>query len=526
MEASAARRPSHPGPRVPARLLRLASDERLVDYVRHGSEPAFEAVFDRHHRAILAFCRHMLGSPEEAEDAVQHVFMAAFRSLVGSDRAIQLRPWLFTIARNRCLSVLRARREKPVEDLDELPTENLSAEVQRRQDLRDLVRDVAQLPEEQRAALVLAEVGGVSHDEIAQVMGVQRDKVKALVFQARSSLIASRSARDTPCDEIRAQLAELRGGALRRNTLRRHLSSCAGCREFRTALQDQRKMLAIALPVVPTIALKQGVMAGALGSSAAAAGGTAATGGAAGAVAGGSLLSGGGAAVTAKVLAVAAIAGGGALGVKEVVPHEPAATRSLPSGASGGADHASPRGKAASRGGTSAPDALGSKRQRAGERPAAERHEAAGRRRSEERSKGRRGIEQRSERAAERAAGPKPEHTAPAKSGPSERALERRDARAPEGGSKAPEHVATPGSKIPVKPEKAPNVQAQTAPKPEHAPKAEQAPKLEQTTSEGAAPAPMATTESADDGAPAATPTPVPAASGKGAARAGTRAQH
>src|SRR5215212_2139859 len=192
MEASAARRSAHRAPRVPARLLRLASDDRLVEYVRGGSEPAFEAVFDRHHRGILAFCRHMLGSAEEAEDAVQHTFMAAYRSLLASRRPIQLRPWLYTIARNRCLSVLRARRERPVDDLDELQTDNLSAEVQRRQDLRDLLRDVGELPDDQRAALVLAEVGGIRHEEIAQVLGVQREKVKALVFQARSSLIASR----------------------------------------------------------------------------------------------------------------------------------------------------------------------------------------------------------------------------------------------------------------------------------------------------------------------------------------------
>ena len=70
MEASAARRPTRPGPRVPARLLRLASDDRLVELVRAGSEPAFETVYDRHHRGILAFCRHMVGTAEEAEDAV------------------------------------------------------------------------------------------------------------------------------------------------------------------------------------------------------------------------------------------------------------------------------------------------------------------------------------------------------------------------------------------------------------------------------------------------------------------------
>jgi RNA polymerase sigma factor (sigma-70 family) len=450
MEASAARRPTHPGPRVPARLLRLASDDRLVEYIRNGSEAAFEAVFDRHHRGILAFCRHMLGSAEEAEDAVQHTFMAAYRSLIGSSRPIQLRPWLYTIARNRCLSVLRARREKPVEDLDELPTENLSAEVQRRQDLRDLLRDVGELPEEQRAALVLAEVGGVSHDEIAQVLGVQREQVKALVFQARSSLIASRDARDTSCEEIRLQLAELRGGALRRNTLRRHLKACPGCREFRAALQGQRKMLALALPVVPTLALKQGVMAGALGSSAAAAGGAAAG----GAAAGGSLLAGSGTTLAAKVLAVAALAGGGAIGVKAVAPGEPASSKTA--GQRVGADREGSGGKHDGRG-TTTPAAVGSAEQSDGK-------PGARRRLSEQRSKGRRGAERRSRRAAERAAGPmlgaQPDN---------ERGLERRESRG-QGESRRSERVAKAEPKVEKLAKPAPTPRAEKTPEAAPAP--------------------------------------------------------
>src|SRR3954469_24538283 len=117
------------GPRVPARLLRVVSDERLVERVRGGSEAAFEAVFDRHPRGILAVCPHMLGSVEEAEDAVQHTFMAAFRELVGSDKPIQLKPWLYTIARNRCLTVLRTRGRQATGELTEPPTEHLAAAV-------------------------------------------------------------------------------------------------------------------------------------------------------------------------------------------------------------------------------------------------------------------------------------------------------------------------------------------------------------------------------------------------------------
>ena len=90
---------------------------------------------------------------------------AAYRELVASDKRIHLRPWLYTIARNRCRTVLRARRERPLEDAEEPATEHLAAVVQRRQDLRDLLRDLHELPEHQRAALVLAEAGDVSWAE-------------------------------------------------------------------------------------------------------------------------------------------------------------------------------------------------------------------------------------------------------------------------------------------------------------------------------------------------------------------------
>src|SRR5688500_16643072 len=152
------------------RLLALAGDERLVQQISRGNELAFEVAFERHGAGILAFCRHMLGSREEAEDAVQHTFAAAFRDLArDSDRKIALRPWLYTIARNRCLSLLRARREQAAE-LEELPTEGLSDEVERRAELRELLADVRDLPEDQRAALLLAEASGMSHAEVAQVL--------------------------------------------------------------------------------------------------------------------------------------------------------------------------------------------------------------------------------------------------------------------------------------------------------------------------------------------------------------------
>jgi RNA polymerase sigma factor (sigma-70 family) len=293
--------------RRPARLLRLASDERLVALIRGGDEGAFEALYDRHHPAILGFCRHMLGTREEAEDAVQHTFLSAFRDLVRSDKPIELRPWLFAIARNRCLSLLRARRPHVEIGATEPATDGLTATVERREELRELLGDLAHLPVDQRAALLLAELGALDHDGIATVLGCPREKVKALVFQARTSLAASREARATPCEQIRIELATASGAALRRGPLRRHLRICAGCNAFKAEVATQRKLLALALPVVPSVALKASVLSGGIGGATASGGG---------AVGGGLLgtVASTGAGKAAVSLAVAgAVASGGAL---------------------------------------------------------------------------------------------------------------------------------------------------------------------------------------------------------------------
>src|SRR3954470_15118026 len=92
-------------------LLRVG-DERLVARVRAGDDDAFEAIYDRYYRGLLAFCRHMLGSRDEAEDALQQSFASAYSAMRGGNGVIELRPWLYTIARNRCLSALRAQRDE------------------------------------------------------------------------------------------------------------------------------------------------------------------------------------------------------------------------------------------------------------------------------------------------------------------------------------------------------------------------------------------------------------------------------
>jgi RNA polymerase sigma factor (sigma-70 family) len=312
-------------PERPSRVRVPATDERLVKRIRSGSEAAFATLYERYQRRLLSFCRHMLGSQAEAEDAVQQCFVNAYRDILRGEKELRVRPWLYRIARNQCLSVLRARRFDTELDADQISLRGLSEEVAERADLRDLLRDLGRLPDDQREALVLAELNDNSHAEVAEILGCDREKVKSLVFQARASLIKSREARALPCAEVQRQLSVLRGGSLRRTQLRRHLAECPACRIFHEDVKRQRVALAFALPVVPSASLKFGA-AGALAAAKASAG-AAATGAASSGVAAGSAatlaakLGVSGTAIKGIAAAVAVTAAvGGAAGV-EVAKH-------------------------------------------------------------------------------------------------------------------------------------------------------------------------------------------------------------
>ena len=244
-----------------ARRFEKLDDSRLAARVHKGDAAAFEVLYDRHHRALLSFCRHMLGNAEDGEDALQQTFLRAHKALSPASCRMSVRPWLFAIARNRCKTMLAARRDVcvPVDDV-EPSFDGLAEDVATRADLRELVSDLGRLPEEQRAALVLFELGGMSQLEIAGAIGVPSGKVKALVFQARTELMAERDARSTPCETIREELAVARGGALRRGPLRRHLRNCPACEAYRMAVAEQRAGLASILPVDPAVGLKAAVL--------------------------------------------------------------------------------------------------------------------------------------------------------------------------------------------------------------------------------------------------------------------------
>ena len=300
-------------------LLKLQGDGRLIAMVRSGNAGAFETIVDRYQGRLLGFCRQMLGSTEDAEDVLQEVFVNAYRAMLGDDREINLRPWLYRIARNRCLNHLRKPTADAQESMDMVPMVDAAStaeKVHNREEFRQLLADVSKLPETQRSALLLREMDAMSYEEIAQAMETSVPSVKSLLVRARIALAEASQARQLTCGEVRLDLAEAAEGLRKLSgPVRRHVRECEECTDFRAQLRSNDKVLAALVPVGPLVALK-GLFASKLGLGGAGTGGaaTASSAGATGAGAAGSL----GAALSGSGAAGGLGAVGGALGTKAV----------------------------------------------------------------------------------------------------------------------------------------------------------------------------------------------------------------
>jgi RNA polymerase sigma factor (sigma-70 family) len=308
-----------------SRVLRLTGDEKLVALIREGHDRAFEALFDRYHSRLLAFCQHMLASKEDAEDVLQDVFVAAHKAMLADNRRINVRPWLYRIARNRCLNHLRRPVPEGQDTMDVLPHENGASvleRVQNREEFRRLVADVRHLPETQRTALLLREVDAMCYEEIAQAMDTTVPSVKSLLVRARITLAEASQARLLTCGEVQLELAEAAEGLRKASgPVRQHVRGCEGCADFRSQLRSDSKALAALAPIGGLVLVKEAVigkLAGLFGGGGSTAGGGAAAGGAAGAGAGGAAAGTGvaGAALSATGAAGAAGGIGGAIGAK------------------------------------------------------------------------------------------------------------------------------------------------------------------------------------------------------------------
>jgi RNA polymerase sigma factor (sigma-70 family) len=349
-------------------LLRLRSDEQLVSLFRAGNEEAFRVIHDRYRARMHAYARQMLASASaDAEDVVQEIFVRAYAGLRANRRDLALRAWLYRIAHNRCIDELRRPQAIAVEAVDELG-ESTHADphlrAEQREALRRLIADVQRLPDQQRSALLMRELGGMPYVDLSGALGVSVPAVKSLLVRARVGLVQASEARDTDCSAIREDLIVAHDRGVRASgRARRHMRDCSECRRFRKEVHGVSRRFALLLPALGPVGVAAkllgigslgggGAAAGsstgaAAGSTAAAAGspgvadgstaatGAAAAGGGAVVAGGGAVVAGGGALAAAgtghvvTIIAATVVAAGSAIGIQQVstAPHHHTAAR-------------------------------------------------------------------------------------------------------------------------------------------------------------------------------------------------------
>jgi len=168
--------------------LRAQPDGRLVTLVRDGYDAAFEEIVRRYGGALRRYTAGIVGG--RAEDVTQDAFSKALLALRRDGAEIDLRPWLFRIARNTALNDLRDNPRAPEQLAEELVHGGSSpAEaVERREELAELIRRLRALPDSQRAAIVMRELEGLGHDEIAAALGISGGAARQAIHRARIAL--------------------------------------------------------------------------------------------------------------------------------------------------------------------------------------------------------------------------------------------------------------------------------------------------------------------------------------------------
>jgi RNA polymerase sigma factor (sigma-70 family) len=177
--------------------LRGASDSQLVDALRAGDDEAMTLIDERFRERLLAYVRRM-SAGADAEDVVQDVLARAYLALRADHRPMALRPWLYRVAHNRCLDMLRRPTPLLTDQVDlEVATTTLGEQVAGRERLRQVVADIQGLPDQQRSALIIRELEGLSYEELAEALDTTLPAIKSLLVRARMNLAKAAEERAT-----------------------------------------------------------------------------------------------------------------------------------------------------------------------------------------------------------------------------------------------------------------------------------------------------------------------------------------
>ncbi|MEA2428079.1 MAG: hypothetical protein QOF37_1707 [Thermoleophilaceae bacterium] len=237
-------------PALAAPALRFLSDERLARLAAAGDRAALGVVFDRYHEELFRYCVSLLRDREDAADALQSTMLRALRALEGETRDIALRPWLYRIAHNESMNLLR-RRPPQGDSHAELPATadwSVEAGADARARIDQLLRDLRELPERQRGALVMREMAGLEYPEIAAALNTSPAGAKQAIYDARRALYELAKGREMDCDGIRLKLSDGDRRAIRARAVRAHLRACSECRDLERVTAERRSTLASLAP--------------------------------------------------------------------------------------------------------------------------------------------------------------------------------------------------------------------------------------------------------------------------------------
>ena len=163
-------------------------DSAIVESIRAGDDGAFDELMRRYKRPVVNFVYRMLGDAAEADDVAQEVFVRIYRNIAGYRPGTgKFSTWLFALARNAAIDRLRYRKRHPTEPLDSAP-EPVTQPVEVDKISEHIAAEIAELPEEQRTALVLAEYHDLSYAEIAAIMRCSEKSVESRLYRAKQTL--------------------------------------------------------------------------------------------------------------------------------------------------------------------------------------------------------------------------------------------------------------------------------------------------------------------------------------------------
>ncbi len=316
--------------RVPASglgvRLALFGDERLARLVGSGGERAFAALYERYHQPLYRYCRSIVRDDADAQDALQSTLASAFGALQRGQRDTPLRPWLFRIAHNEAISLIRRRAgTRELTDAPEQCVPSAEDRAGERARLALLVADLRELPDRQRGALLMRELSGLSHEEIAVALDTSVGTAKQAILEARRGLLEFGEGRSMACEDVRRTVSDGDRRALRGRRVCAHLRDCTACAAFAAAIPARRDDLQALVPVLAPAASAM-LLARVTGAGS----GHGAGGGSAGALASGAASKTVSATLAAKALLGAAVlvsAAAGVTGVRAVLMHQHQGTR-------------------------------------------------------------------------------------------------------------------------------------------------------------------------------------------------------